>query len=94
MPKATFMIKADSKETIYIYLSSSNFLFLACLNEARLAFTTAKASLSGTWSSGYRARRIRQMLEGKEGLTRHDFLRLQLDVLSMRAVAAVPGEAP
>ena len=47
--------------------------------------------LSGTWSSGYRARRIRQMLEGKEGLTRQDFLRLQLDVLSMRAVAAVPG---
>ncbi|NKB68136.1 MAG: hypothetical protein GKR89_13825 [Candidatus Latescibacteria bacterium] len=47
--------------------------------------------LSGTWNSGYRAQRIRGELEQREGLTRADFLRLQLDVLSLRAVDAVPG---
>ena len=42
--------------------------------------------LSGTWSSGHRALRIRQMLEEKEQLSREDFARMQTDTLSMRAV--------
>lgn len=46
--------------------------------------------LSGTWSSGYRARRIREMLEGQERFSREDFARMHVDVLSRRAVAAVP----
>ena len=47
--------------------------------------------LSGTWSSGYRALRIRQMLEEKEQLSREDFARMQTDTLSMRAVEALPS---
>jgi penicillin amidase len=46
--------------------------------------------LSGTWSSGYRARRIREMLEGQERFSREEFARMHVDVLSRRAVAAVP----
>ncbi len=46
--------------------------------------------LSGTWSSGHRARRIRQMIEEKERLSREDFIRMQQDVLSLRAVECVP----
>ena len=47
--------------------------------------------LSGTWSSGYRALRIRQMLEEKEQFSREDFARMQTDTLSMRAVEALPS---
>ena len=47
--------------------------------------------LSGVWSSGYRARRIRQMIEEKDKLSRSDIARMQQDVLSLRAVDAVPG---
>ena len=47
--------------------------------------------LSGVWSSGYRARRIRQMIEEKDKLSRADIARMQQDVLSLRAVDAVPG---
>jgi penicillin amidase len=46
--------------------------------------------LSGTWSSGHRARRIRQMLEATPVATREDFVRMHQDVLSLRAVDAVP----
>jgi penicillin amidase len=46
--------------------------------------------LSGTWSSGHRAQRIREMLEEKEEFSREDFARMQTDTLSMRAVEAVP----
>ncbi len=46
--------------------------------------------LSGTWSSGHRAARIRQMIEEKESLSRDDFARMQLDALSLRAVEGVP----
>ncbi len=46
--------------------------------------------LSGTWSSGHRAMRIRQMLEAQERFSRADFARMQLDTLSLRAVEAVP----
>ena len=47
--------------------------------------------LSGTWSSGYRALRIRQLLEEKEQLSREDFARIQTDTLSMRAVEVLPS---
>ena len=47
--------------------------------------------LSGTWSSGHRALRIRQMLEEKEQFSREDFARMQTDTLSMRAVEALPS---
>lgn len=47
--------------------------------------------LSGTWSSGYRALRIRQMLEEKEQFSREDFARMQTDTLSMRAVETLPS---
>ncbi len=46
--------------------------------------------LSGTWSSGHRARRIRQMLDATPVATREDFVRMHQDVLSLRAVECVP----
>ena len=46
--------------------------------------------LSGTWSSGHRAARIRAMIEEKDRLSRQDFARMQTDVLSLRAVEGVP----
>jgi penicillin amidase len=46
--------------------------------------------LSGTWSSGHRARRIREMIEEKDRLSPEDFVRMQQDVLSLRAVECVP----
>ncbi len=42
-------------------------------------------SLSGRWASGYRARRIRQMLEASKRHSRDDCARMHLDVLSLRA---------
>ncbi|HLJ09870.1 MAG TPA: penicillin acylase family protein, partial [Planctomycetaceae bacterium] len=46
--------------------------------------------LSGTWPSGYRAVRIRQMLEGKPKFDRDDFARMHQDSVSLRAVECVP----
>ena len=46
--------------------------------------------LSGTWSSGHRAQRIRNMLEEQPRFGVADFVRMQRDVLSLRAVEAVP----
>jgi penicillin amidase len=46
--------------------------------------------LSGTWSSGYRAERIRHMLEEQQTFTLEDFRRMHQDVLSRRAVEGVP----
>lgn len=46
--------------------------------------------LSGTWSSGHRAQRIRNMLEAQDRFGFDDFSRMHLDVLSLRAVACVP----
>ncbi|HKI33377.1 MAG TPA: penicillin acylase family protein [Gemmataceae bacterium] len=48
--------------------------------------------LSGTWSDGHRARRIRQMIEGRKGqaVSRRDCEAMQQDALSLRAVAAMP----
>lgn len=47
--------------------------------------------LYGRWASGYRARRIRQMIETQEKHSRDDFKRMQQDVLSLRAVAGTPA---
>lgn len=46
--------------------------------------------LSGTWTSGFRARRVRQMLEGQPRFGRHDFARMHQDALSLRAIDCVP----
>lgn len=46
--------------------------------------------LSGTWSSGHRARRIREAIEACPKWTADDCRQLQLDVYSHRAAAAVP----
>ena len=47
--------------------------------------------LSGVWSSGHRARRIREMIEGKDQHTREDVAEMQQDSLSPRAAQAIPG---
>jgi penicillin amidase len=47
--------------------------------------------LSGTWSDGLRARRIRQMIEAKDTLSTNDFAAMQQDALSLRAVRCLPG---
>ena len=47
--------------------------------------------LSGQWSSGYRAKRVREMLETGSPFDRADLARMQTDVLSERAVEAVPS---
>jgi penicillin amidase len=47
--------------------------------------------LSGTWSSGYRAVRIRQMLEAGGPFAKDDFIAMQQDALSLRAVRCLPG---
>jgi len=49
--------------------------------------------LSGTWSSGHRGRRIRQMLEERTSdhkLTREDCVAMQQDAVSLRAVECLP----
>ncbi|HEV8307419.1 MAG TPA: penicillin acylase family protein [Methylomirabilota bacterium] len=46
--------------------------------------------LSGTWSSGHRARRIRQLIEARPRLAREDVVRMHQDALSLRAVDCVP----
>jgi penicillin amidase len=47
--------------------------------------------LSGTWSDGLRAARIRNMLETKSGVAYKDFAVMQQDALSLRAVRCVPA---
>ncbi len=46
--------------------------------------------LSGTWTSGHRARRIRQMIEAGGKLTRDNMVAMQHDTLSLRARECVP----
>jgi penicillin amidase len=46
--------------------------------------------LSGTWANGYRAVRIRQMLESKPKFGRDDFVRMHQDCISLRAADCVP----
>jgi penicillin amidase len=49
--------------------------------------------LSGTWSDGHRMRRIRQMIESREGagVSRADCVAMHQDALSLRAVRGVPA---
>jgi penicillin amidase len=47
--------------------------------------------LSGTWSDGLRARRIRQMIEAKPRLGRADCAAMHQDAMSLRALRTVPG---
>ena len=47
--------------------------------------------LFGRWASGYRARRVRQLLEAQAKHSRDDFARMHQDVLSLRAVACIPA---
>ncbi|HEV3006607.1 MAG TPA: penicillin acylase family protein [Pirellulales bacterium] len=46
--------------------------------------------LGGTWVSGHRARRIRQMIEERGKLARDDMAAMQHDTLSLRARECVP----
>ncbi|MBM3957372.1 MAG: penicillin acylase family protein, partial [Gemmatimonadetes bacterium] len=46
--------------------------------------------LSGTWASGHRARRIRQMIEERGELSKEAVAEMQMDVLSLRAAEGVP----
>jgi len=46
--------------------------------------------LSGTWSDGLRATRVRSMLEAKSGVAYKDFAVMQQDALALRAVHCVP----
>ena len=47
--------------------------------------------LSGTWATGYRARRIRQVLEANARMNRESCRELQMDTLSLRAVECIPA---
>ena len=47
--------------------------------------------LFGRWASGYRARRVRQLLEAQATHSRDDFARMHQDALSLRAVASMPA---
>ena len=57
----------------------------------RLAPEDFPYPLSGVWSSGHRARRIRQMIEEKDKITREDVAEMQIDSVSLRAVEGLPG---
>jgi penicillin amidase len=56
----------------------------------RLAPDDFPCPLSGTWSSGHRARRIRECLEAEPRWSSEECRRLQQDVRSGRAAACVP----
>ena len=57
----------------------------------RLAPEDFPYPLSGVWSSGHRARRIRNMIEEKDRLTREDVAEMQMDSMSLRAQEGLPG---
>ncbi len=50
--------------------------------------------LSGTWASGHRARRIRQMIEAHDGFSMETFAEMQQDTRTLRADEALPGLVP
>jgi penicillin amidase len=56
----------------------------------RLASDDYPYPLSGTWSSGHRARRIRECLEARPRWSREETCQLQQDVRSGRAATCVP----
>ncbi len=47
--------------------------------------------LAGAWSSGHRARRVRQMIEARELLHLDDIKEMHQDAMSLRAVDCLPG---
>jgi penicillin amidase len=59
----------------------------------RLAPDDYPYPLAGTWSSGRRARRIRELIESRPKLTREDCQQIQQDVFSGRAAECVPALA-
>ena len=60
----------------------------------RLAPPDFPYPLSGTWTSGWRGRRIREMIEEKPTLLVSDIGTMQLDALDLHAAAAVPHLLP
>ena len=50
--------------------------------------------LSGTWATGHRARRIRQMIEERDTFTRESIAEMQRDTRTLRADEAMPGLLP
>ena len=50
--------------------------------------------LFGAWSSGHRARRIRQMIEEQDTFNRDDFGRMHQDTVVLRADEAMPALGP
>lgn len=56
----------------------------------RTAYDDFPFPLSGTWASGYRAKRIKEALKQNEKLSRADCMRLQMDTYSMRAEECLP----
>ena len=50
--------------------------------------------LSGTWASGHRARRIRQMIATRDSFSRETFAEMQQDTRTLRADEALPGLLP
>ena len=66
--------------------------WLASANN-RLAGNDYPFPLYGTWSSGYRAVRIRQMIEAKlgQGFTVDDFRAMHHDTVSLRGVTCLPS---
>lgn len=61
-----------------------------CTANNRIADDDFPYHLSGTWSSGHRARRVRQMICEREKLSTEDMARMQIDSLSLRAVTCIP----
>jgi len=57
----------------------------------RVADDSYPYPLSGTWTSGHRARRIRELIESQATHKRDDHRRLQQDACSLRAVTCLPG---
>ncbi len=57
----------------------------------RTAHDDFPVPLSGTWASGYRARRIRQLLEDNPRMTQEACTQLQMDTFSWRAEECLPG---
>ncbi len=50
--------------------------------------------LSGTWATGHRARRIRQMIEARDRFDRDVFAEMQRDTRTLRADEAMPALLP
>lgn len=60
----------------------------------RLAPNDFPYPLAGTWTSGWRGQRIREMIESKPTLLVTDMGSMQLDTLDLHAAAAVPHLLP